>query len=88
MFVRRSAVAEAERVSAEAELTAARERSDAARIAVVAAQTAAETVDKLIAERALSDKVDVDRREQHALDDMARMRFNPGDPRAIRRATR
>jgi flagellar biosynthesis chaperone FliJ len=88
MFVRRSAVAEAERVSAEAELTAARERSDAARIALVAAQTAAETVDKLIAERALLDKVDVNRREQHALDDMARTRFNPGDPRGIRRATR
>ncbi len=56
MFVRRSGVVEAERFSAEAALNAARARSDAARIAVVAAQTAAETVDKLIAERALSDK--------------------------------
>jgi flagellar biosynthesis chaperone FliJ len=88
MFIRRSGVAEAERVSAEAALTAARERSEAARIAVVAAQTAAETVDRLIAERALSDQEDASRREQHALDDMARTRFNPRDRLAPRRATR
>jgi hypothetical protein len=88
MFVRRSGVAEAERVSAEAALTAARGRSDAALIAVVAAQTAAETVEMLIAERALLDEDDANRREQHALDDMARTRFNPGDRLASRRAGR
>jgi flagellar biosynthesis chaperone FliJ len=79
MFVRRSGVAEAERLSAEAALTAARARSEAARIAVVAAQTAAEAVETLIAERALSDEEDANRREQHALDDMTRTRFNPAD---------
>ena len=84
MFVRRSGVAEAERVSAEAALTAARARSKAARIAVVAAQTAAEAVETLIAERALSDEEDANRREQHALDDMTRTRFNPADRDAAR----
>jgi hypothetical protein len=84
MFLRRSGVAEAERVSAEAALTAARARSDAARIAVVAAQTAAEAVETLIAERALSDEEEANRREQHALDDMARTRFNPADRGAAR----
>jgi flagellar biosynthesis chaperone FliJ len=84
MFLRRSGVAEAERVSAEAALTAARARSDAARIAVVAAQTAAEAVETLIAERALSDEEDANRREQHTLDDMARTRFNPADRGAAR----
>ena len=74
-----SCVAEAERVSAEVALTAARARSEAARIAVVAAQTAAEAVETLIAKRALSDEKDANRREQHALDDMTRTRFNPAD---------
>jgi VIT1/CCC1 family predicted Fe2+/Mn2+ transporter len=84
MFVRRSGVAEAERLSAEAALTAARARSEAARIAVVAAQTAAEAVETLIAARALSDEEDANRREQHALDDMTRTRFNPADRGAAR----
>jgi hypothetical protein len=84
MFLRRSGVAEAERVSAEAALAAARARSDAARIAVVAAKTAAEVVETLIADRASSDEEDANRREQHALDDMARTRFNPPDRGAAR----
>jgi flagellar biosynthesis chaperone FliJ len=84
MFVRRSGVAEANRVSAEAAVTAAQARSDAARIAVVAAQTAAEAVETLIAERALSDEEDENRREQHALDDMTRTRFNPASRDAAR----
>ncbi len=84
MFLRRSGVAEAERIAAEAALTAARARSDAARIAVVAAKTAAEAVETLIAERALSDEEHANRREQHALDDMARTRFNPTDSGASR----
>jgi flagellar biosynthesis chaperone FliJ len=88
MFLRRSGVTEAERVSAEAALTTARIRSDAARLAVVAAQTAAEAVETLIAERALSDEKDASRREQHVLDDMARTRFNPGDRPQARRAAR
>jgi hypothetical protein len=84
MFLRRSGVAEAERASAEAALTAARARSDAARTAVVAARTAAEAVETLIAERALSDEDDANRREQYALDDMARTRFNSADRGAAR----
>ena len=84
MFLRRSGVAEAERVSAEAAVTAARARSDAARIAVVTAKTAAEAVETLIAERTLSDEKDANRREQHGLDDMARTRFNPADRGALR----
>ena len=84
--MRRSGVVEAERFSAEAALNAARARSDAARTSVVAAQTAAETVDKLIAERALSDKESANRREQHAQDDMARSRFNLENRLAPRRA--
>ena len=88
MFVRRSGMLEAERESAVAALTAARARSNVARARVVAAQTAAETVDSLIAEKAAAEQADANRREQHALDDMARARWHPEDRFVSRCATR
>jgi flagellar biosynthesis chaperone FliJ len=79
MFVRRLHLSEAQRRSAEAALTAARALSAEARAAVVAARTAAEAVETLIAERAAADEADANRREQHALDDIARTRLGPGN---------
>jgi flagellar biosynthesis chaperone FliJ len=58
---------------------AARAAAAEARAALVTARTAAESVETLITERADAAEADADRREQHALDDMARTRFDsPG----------
>jgi flagellar biosynthesis chaperone FliJ len=79
MFVLHSQTSATERYAVEAALMAAREAAADARAALVAARTAAESVETLITERADADEVDADRREQHALDDMARARFDsPG----------
>jgi flagellar biosynthesis chaperone FliJ len=78
MFARRLRVREAERKAAAAALTAAQTRSDEARLFVVAARTAAEALDALIAEKAAAMQANTDRREQHALDDIARNRSDPG----------
>jgi hypothetical protein len=79
MFVRRLRVSDAKRLAAEAALTTAQARSAEARAAVVAARMAAEVVEALSVERAVADELEANRREQHALDDMARSRFNSGD---------
>jgi flagellar biosynthesis chaperone FliJ len=78
MFVRRLRARDVERNAAAAALTAAQTRSDEARLAVVAARTAAEAVDTLIAEKAARAQADTNRRELHALDDIARNRFGSG----------
>jgi flagellar biosynthesis chaperone FliJ len=78
MFVRHLGVSEAIRLSAEAALMAAQARSEGARAAVVAARMAAEAVESLSAERAAADELKANRREQHALDDIARTRFISG----------
>jgi flagellar export protein FliJ len=76
MFVRRIDVRNADRRAAEAGFAAAQARSAAAREAVVAARTAAEGVETLIDERAAAEAAVAARGEQHALDDMARARFD------------
>src|SRR4051812_7504672 len=76
MFVLRLQVYAVERAAAEAALTAAQAASAEARAAVVAARTAAEAVETLIADRVAAAEVEAGRREQHALDDMSRPRFN------------
>jgi flagellar export protein FliJ len=86
MFARRVGASEMERRAAEAALTTAQAKTAEARAAVVAARTAEEAVETLIAERAAADEAEASRREQHALDDMARTRFNPGDPSTAKRA--
>jgi flagellar biosynthesis chaperone FliJ len=79
MFALHSQASATERLAAEAALMAARDVTAEARAALVTARTAAESVETLITERADAAKVDTDRREQHALDDMARARFDsPG----------
>jgi hypothetical protein len=76
MFARRIEAGAAERRAAEAVLAAAQAESAAARTVLVEARTAAEAVETLTAERAEAVEVDGRRREQHALDDMARTRFD------------
>jgi flagellar export protein FliJ len=75
MFALRVQAAEADRRAAEAALAAAQGASADARAALVTARTAAESVDTLIGERAEATKTDAQRREQHALDDIARSHF-------------
>jgi flagellar export protein FliJ len=76
MFARRLQASEAERTAIAAALTTAKTRSDEGRLAVVAARTAAEAVDTLVARKAAAAQANSDRREQHALDDIARNRLN------------
>ena len=76
MFALRVQASATQRLAAEAALTAARDAAAQARAALVAARTAAESVDTLISERAEAAEVEAGRREQHALDDMARARFD------------
>jgi flagellar biosynthesis chaperone FliJ len=76
MFVRRLEVSAANRVVAEADLAAGQAACADARAALVAARTAEEAVQTLIQERAEAVEADDRRREQHALDDMARTRFD------------
>jgi flagellar biosynthesis chaperone FliJ len=66
------------RQAAEAALSVASEAAGEARIVLVAARTAAESIQTLINERAAAAAAEADRREQHALDDMARARFDSG----------
>jgi hypothetical protein len=62
----------AERVMITADLAAATARSDEARGVVTAARTAAEAVEQLIGERTAASRMEAAKREQHALDDIAR----------------
>jgi flagellar export protein FliJ len=79
MFTLRLQVGAAERDAAETALSAVRAAAGEARSALVAARMAAESVETLVAERADAAEADANRREQHALDDMARTRSNsPG----------
>jgi hypothetical protein len=79
MFALRLQASAPERHAAEAALTAARAAAADARAALVAARMAAESVETLVAERADAAEADASRGEQHALDDMARTRFDsPG----------
>ncbi len=79
MFALRVQANATERIAAEVALTAARDAAAEAQAAVVAARMAVESVETLITERAEAAEVAADRREQHALDDMARARFDsPG----------
>jgi flagellar biosynthesis chaperone FliJ len=76
MFALRIQVQDAERQAAEAELSTAQAASSAARSALVTARTAAEAVQTLIVEHAEATATEDQRREQVALDDMARKRSN------------
>jgi flagellar biosynthesis chaperone FliJ len=76
MFARRLEASVAERRAAEAALSAVQAELGAARAMLVEARTAAEGVETLVAEREEATEVDQRRREQHALDDMARPRFD------------
>jgi hypothetical protein len=80
-FALRVRTGEAERRAAEAALMAAQARSAEARAVVAAARTAAEAVETLMTEREAAEAAGASRREQHALDDMARARFDPGGGR-------
>jgi flagellar biosynthesis chaperone FliJ len=76
-FLEMSAVrlttARAERHTMADDLAAAAVRSGEARDVVTAARTAAEAVEQLISERTAASQVTAARREQHVLDDIARM---------------
>jgi flagellar biosynthesis chaperone FliJ len=76
MFVCGLRASDAKRLAAEVALTAAQARSAEARAVVVAARMAAEAVETLNVERAAAAELEANRREQHALDDIARTRFN------------
>ncbi len=76
MFALRVQSGTVERQAIEAALQVATEAAAEARAALVAARTAAESVQTLIDERAKAAAAEADRREQHALDDMARTRFD------------
>lgn len=76
MFALHVQASAAERQGVESALAAARDATGDARAALVAARTAAESVETLITERADAAAAEAQRREQHALDDMARTRFD------------
>jgi flagellar export protein FliJ len=78
MFAQRLQTIATDRLAAEVDLAAAQAASVDARAALVAARTAEEAVKTLIQERAEAVEADERRREQHALDDMARTRFDIG----------
>jgi phosphosulfolactate phosphohydrolase-like enzyme len=59
-------------------LAAAALHSEEARGVVTAARTAAEAVEQLVSERETASRVEAAKREQHALDDMARARYVVG----------
>jgi flagellar biosynthesis chaperone FliJ len=63
-----------ERQRAVAALAEAEARSEAARGQLAAARQAAEAVDRLILERTAAARAKADRRAQHELDDIARLR--------------
>nr|WP_294520009.1 hypothetical protein [uncultured Rhodopila sp.] len=65
---------QADRQRAMGALAEAEARSEAARGQLAAARLAAEAVDRLIAERAAAARAEADRRAQHELDDVARVR--------------
>lgn len=76
MFALRLQASAAERRAAEANLAAAQADSARARATLVDARTAAKSVETLVVERLAAAEADALRREQHALDDMARGRFD------------
>jgi hypothetical protein len=76
MFALRLQAGALERGTVVADLAAAQADSEAARALLVDAKTAAEALATLIAERAAVADIDARRHEQHALDDMARTRFD------------
>jgi carboxylesterase type B len=88
MFSLRLAAVQAKRVGAVADQVVARDRSAAARDAVVTARTAAKSVETLIGERLAEAEVEGAKREQHVLDDISRARFGPqsrlADPRKLK----
>ena len=67
IFIRGLRASDAQRLAAQAALTAAQARSAEARAAVVAARMAAEAVETLNFERAAAAELEANRREQHAL---------------------
>jgi hypothetical protein len=75
MFARRLQVGALERGMVVVDLAATQADSHAARALLVDARTAAEALATLIKERTAIADMDARRREQHALDDMARTRF-------------
>ena len=70
----RSESAREERQIIEQALATAAMRSEQARGVVAAARTAAEAVEQLIRERKIADQMETATREQHVLDDIARLR--------------
>jgi|SRR5271166_3016040 len=64
----------AERRTASAALAEAGSRSEEARRTLATARLAAEAVERLIAERRLAARAEADRRSQHELEDVARVR--------------
>ncbi len=83
MFALRQATLRTDRCTAAADLATAEACSGVERAAVVVARAAAEAVEQLMGERAAAERAEADRREQHALDDIARPRQKPA--RADRR---
>ena len=75
-FARRLEASATERQEAEAALAGLQAETAAARAVLVEARTAAEAVETLLGEREEAATVQQQRREQHALDDMARTRFD------------
>jgi flagellar export protein FliJ len=80
MFAIQRNVLQADRHAATLALTAAEQRSAEARAVMVEARTAAESVQRLLDERAARRDAEISRQEQHALDDMARPRANRNAP--------
>ncbi len=76
MFSQRLQLVAAGRLSAEAELMSARATSTDARAALIAARMAEEAVETLIVQRTEAVDAIARRSEQHALDDIARTRFD------------
>jgi hypothetical protein len=75
MFASRQEVIQAERRTMAADLAAAGVHAGEARGVVSAARTAAQAVEELIEEREAASQADAAKREQIALDDMARARL-------------
>jgi hypothetical protein len=77
MFSLRLAAMQAKRRGAVADWAEAQGRSAIARAAVVTARTAAESVEILIGERLAEAESEAAKREQHVLDDISRIKFDP-----------
>ena len=75
IIARHASVLSDARDSAQAALADAEARAAAARAVVAEARAAAEAVETLVAERAAAAAAEAARREQHGLDDLARVAF-------------